>query len=182
MLGGSFYYNADRLKRKEFTNLIAKKKAQDKKEAWIRELEARDAEDKEWREKMGKVRDMKREEAEREAMEEKKRRDGRSDDGKGLIETVKSKLKDAKETELAREAAEQQPDLVASARQRRAEMEKRQEIVKREQQTVKENAGMGPDTRIWGEGGGGLFGWRRISKLWSKPKGDDSGNDKPGNE
>ncbi|KAK4696728.1 hypothetical protein P7C71_g1231, partial [Lecanoromycetidae sp. Uapishka_2] len=178
MIGGSFYYNADRLKRKEFTNLIAKKKAQEKKEAWIRELEARDAEDKEWREKMGKVRDMKREEAEREALEEKRRREGRSDDGKGLIETVKGKLKDAKETELAREAAEQRPDLAALARQRRAEMEKKQEIVKREQQMVKESAGMGPDTRIWGESGG-LFGWRRIANLWSKPRDDDSSNDRP---
>ena len=176
MLGGSWYYNADRLKRKDFTDLISKKKAQEKKEAWIRELEARDAEDKEWRAKMGRVRDMKREEAENEALEEKRRRDGKSDDGRGIIETVEGKLKDAKKTELAREAAEQQPNLASLARQRRAEMEKKQEIVKREQQMVKESAGMGPDTRVWGENGGGFFGWKRIVNLWNKPNDDKSQN------
>ena len=178
MLGGSWYYNADRLKRKEFTNLIAKKKAQEKKEAWIRELEARDAEDKEWRAKLGRVRDSKREEAEREAVEEMKRREGKSDDGRSIIESLKGKLKDAKETELAREAAEQQPDLAALARQKRAEMEKKQEIVRREQQMVKEGASMGPDTRVWGEGGGGFFGWRRIVNLFTKSRDNDERNDR----
>ena len=120
MLGGSWYYNADRLKRKEFTDLIAKRKAQEKREAWIRELEARDMEDKEWREKLGKVRDAKREEAEKGALEEIRRRDAKNnDDGRGVIETVKGKLRDAKELEAARQTAEQEPDLAAMARQRR---------------------------------------------------------------
>ena len=92
MLGGSYYYNADRLKRKEFTDLVKQKKAQEKREAWIRELEARDEEDRAWREKLGKVRDLKREEAEVAALEEKRRREARSDDGRSVIEAVKGKL------------------------------------------------------------------------------------------
>ena len=70
MLGGSYFYNADRLKRKEYTDLVNWRKAQEKKDAWIRELEARDQEDREWRKKLGMARDFQREEAEREAIEE----------------------------------------------------------------------------------------------------------------
>ena len=55
MVAGSIYYKKDRTKRKEFEGVIAEKKAKEKNEAWIRELEARDREDKEWRVRMGKV-------------------------------------------------------------------------------------------------------------------------------
>ena len=178
MLGGSWYYNADRLKRKEFTDLIAKRKAQEKREAWIRELEARDLEDKEWRAKLGKVRDAKREEAEREALEEKQRRDAKSDDGKGIIETVKGKLKDAKEMEVARQTAEQEPDLATMARKRRQEMEKKQEVERRKQHMAAEEAGYGKPRQIWGEGGGGLFGWKRIKKLFDAPEVEPTKSDK----
>ena len=43
------YWKTDRQKRKEFETVIAEKKAKEKNEAWIRELEARDAEEKEIR-------------------------------------------------------------------------------------------------------------------------------------
>ena len=180
MLGGSWYYNADRLKRKEFTDLIAKRKAQEKREAWIRELEARDMEDKEWREKLGKVRDAKREEAEKEALEETRRRNAKNDDGRGVIETVKGKLKDAKELEAARQTAEQEADLATMARQRRQEMEKKQEVEKRKQQMAAEEAGYGKPRQIWGEDGGGLFGWKRIKKLFDAPEDEQQAKtDKP---
>ena len=52
MVAGSWYYKADRTRRKEFDGLVAEKKAKEKNEAWIRELEARDQDDKEWRAKM----------------------------------------------------------------------------------------------------------------------------------
>ena len=55
MLAGSTYYQQDRAKRKEFEGVVAEKKAKEKNEAWIRELEARDREDKEWRVRMGKA-------------------------------------------------------------------------------------------------------------------------------
>ena len=167
MLGGSYYYNADRLKRKEYTDLVKQKKAQEKREAWIRELEARDQEDKEWREKLGRVRDFKREEAERDALEEKKRRDARSDDGRGIIDAVKEQLKDAKEVEGRAQDAEQ--DMANAARERRREMAKRQDIERRKQAEAKEAAGYG-DRRVWGEAGGGFFGWKRIRDWWNGPR------------
>ncbi|MCJ1312765.1 Respiratory supercomplex factor 1, mitochondrial [Agyrium rufum] len=42
---GSFYWREDRDKRKELSGVLAEKKAQEKRDAWIRELEVRDAED-----------------------------------------------------------------------------------------------------------------------------------------
>ena len=47
MIGGSYYYKEERGKRKAFESALAEKKAMEKKEAWIRELEARDEEEKE---------------------------------------------------------------------------------------------------------------------------------------
>lgn len=175
MLGGSFYYNSDRLKRKEYTDLVKQKKQQEKRDAWIRELEARDLEDKAWREKLGRVRDVKREEAEKAAIEELRRRD---DDGKGVIEAVKAKLKDAKELEVARETAEEKPDIAAAARQRRMEMEKKQNVVRQKQAAAMEEAGMGKP-KVWGEAGGGLFGWKRIRDFYNSRKNGGSGDDKP---
>lgn len=169
MLGGSFYYNADRLKRKEYTDLVKRRKDQEKRDKWIRELEARDQEDKEWREKLGRARDFQREELEREAIEEKKRREGRSDDGRGVIGALKGKMKDVKNAEAKNEAAEleQRKELVKEKRQ---ELEKKQEAERIKQATVKLQAGMGPDTRVWGEDGGGFFGWKRIRDWLNKPK------------
>jgi hypothetical protein len=46
---GSMYWKTDRQKRKEFDAVVAERKAKEKNEAWIRELEARDEEEKEYR-------------------------------------------------------------------------------------------------------------------------------------
>ncbi len=170
MLGGSYYYNADRLKRKEYTDLIAKRKAQEKRDAWIRELEIRDMEDKEWRQKLGMVRDAKREEAEREAVEEIRRKDAANKEGKGVIEVLKGKVKDMKEMEAAREMAEQDVDVGEIARQRRKEMEKKQAEARRRQEMAAEGAGYGKPRTIWGEDGGGLLGWKRIKNLFDSPE------------
>ena len=100
MLGGSYYYKADRLKRNEFVKLKKQREAQEKKDAWIKELEARDAEDKEWRTKMGIVRDVQREEAEMGVGEERRARDaamkaqeaGLNDDGRGVIAAIRNQI------------------------------------------------------------------------------------------
>ncbi|CAG8949714.1 hypothetical protein HYFRA_00004032 [Hymenoscyphus fraxineus] len=47
MVAGSIYWDADRKKRKEFEGAVSERKAKEKNEAWIRELEARDQEEKE---------------------------------------------------------------------------------------------------------------------------------------
>ncbi|KAH8816408.1 hypoxia induced protein conserved region-domain-containing protein [Xylogone sp. PMI_703] len=49
MVAGSMYWQKDREKRKEFEAVIEQNKAKMKNEAWIRELEARDKEEKEFK-------------------------------------------------------------------------------------------------------------------------------------
>lgn len=46
LVAGSFYWQEDRFKRKQFEDAVAEQKASEKRDAWIRELEARDEEDK----------------------------------------------------------------------------------------------------------------------------------------
>lgn len=46
MVGGSYYYKEERERRKAFEGALAEKRSMEKKEAWIRELEARDEEEK----------------------------------------------------------------------------------------------------------------------------------------
>jgi hypothetical protein len=47
IVAGSMYWKSDRQKRKEFETLVAERKAKEKQKAWLKELEARDAEEKE---------------------------------------------------------------------------------------------------------------------------------------
>ena len=171
MLGGSYYYNADRLKRKEYTDLMKRREAQEKKDAWIRELEARDLEGKEWREKLGQVRDFQREEAVREAME-KEEEEGMKK--KGVVGALKGKMKDVQDAEAMKEEAELEQEK-ALMRLKREEVEKKQKLERMKQDTVKQAAGMGPDTRVWGEDGGGFFGWKRIRALFKGPDDADEG-------
>ncbi len=60
MVAGSYYYNADRLLRKEYEAVKAEQKAKEKNEAWIKELECRDQEEKERQKKNNKVRERQR--------------------------------------------------------------------------------------------------------------------------
>lgn len=53
--GGSVYFKSERTKRREFDGKVAERKAQEKRDAWIRELEARDQDDKDWRAKMDAI-------------------------------------------------------------------------------------------------------------------------------
>lgn len=52
ILGGAYYYKADRLLRKEIYFANEEKKAKEKNEAWIKELEARNQENKEMKAQM----------------------------------------------------------------------------------------------------------------------------------
>jgi len=49
MIGGSAYWESDRAKRGQFDELTEEKRRKEKKDAWIRELEVRDAEEDELR-------------------------------------------------------------------------------------------------------------------------------------
>lgn len=46
MVAGSFYYNADRILRKEFEAVKVEREAKERNEAWIKELEFREQEEK----------------------------------------------------------------------------------------------------------------------------------------
>lgn len=45
MVGGSYYWESDRAKRRQFDQLTEEKHKQERKEAWLTELEARDKEE-----------------------------------------------------------------------------------------------------------------------------------------
>jgi len=49
MLVGSMYWQKDREKRKEFEGVVAERQRAEKREKWLRELEARDEEEKAFR-------------------------------------------------------------------------------------------------------------------------------------
>lgn len=49
MVAGSMYWKSDRQKRKEFDVVVKERKAKEKNELWIKELEARDQEEKQIR-------------------------------------------------------------------------------------------------------------------------------------
>jgi len=49
LLAGTIFYKDDRLRRKKFETAVEEKKAVEKRDKWLRELEARDDEDRAWR-------------------------------------------------------------------------------------------------------------------------------------
>ncbi|KAI5803809.1 mitochondrial hypoxia responsive domain-containing protein [Geopyxis carbonaria] len=55
MLAGSYYYQQERDERKKLEAGFAERKAREKQQAWIKELEIRDQEDKEFRDKAKKL-------------------------------------------------------------------------------------------------------------------------------
>lgn len=52
VVAGSIFYEDERLKRRTFEKALEAKKALEKRERWIAELEARDADDRAWRAKI----------------------------------------------------------------------------------------------------------------------------------
>ena len=97
MVGGSIYYKSDRMKRTEYLKLKDEQRAQEKREKWIKELEVRDAEDREWRTKLGKVQDLQREEEERLLVEQARtQRENASEDGKQVIDGIKKEINKTK--------------------------------------------------------------------------------------
>ena len=68
---GSVYWKEDREKRKHYQGLLAEKRAQEKREAWIKELEARDEEERLEREMRQKRREIRRQQAKQREAETK---------------------------------------------------------------------------------------------------------------
>ena len=80
-------------------------------------------------------------------------------------------MKDKQDEEAKKEAAELE-QRKEQLKEKRQEREKKQEAERMKQAMVKLDAGMGPDTRVWGEDGGGLFGWKRIRDVFNRPQDD----------
>jgi len=55
MVAGGLYYKTERRQRQELDQAIAERKNQEKRDAWLKELEIRDQEDKDWRERHAAV-------------------------------------------------------------------------------------------------------------------------------
>lgn len=52
LVAGSIFYKDERLRRKSFEGAIEEKKAAEKREKWLRELEVRDDEERAWRQRV----------------------------------------------------------------------------------------------------------------------------------
>jgi hypothetical protein len=52
LVAGSIFYKDERMKRRTFEGALEEKKAAEKRDRWIKELEARDKEDRDWRERI----------------------------------------------------------------------------------------------------------------------------------
>ena len=61
IVAGSLYYKEERAKRQELKGLRSELKAKEKRDAWIRELEARDKDDSEERERRRKLKELRKE-------------------------------------------------------------------------------------------------------------------------
>ncbi|KAI1917000.1 Respiratory supercomplex factor 1, mitochondrial [Ophidiomyces ophidiicola] len=55
VVAGGIYYKAERAQRKELERAMEEKKNQAKRDAWLKELEIRDQEDRDWRERHAAV-------------------------------------------------------------------------------------------------------------------------------
>ncbi|GLB03198.1 respiratory supercomplex factor 1, mitochondrial [Aspergillus tubingensis] len=51
VVAGGMYYGSERKQRREFEQMVEARKSQEKRDAWLRELEIRDKEDRGWRER-----------------------------------------------------------------------------------------------------------------------------------
>lgn len=51
IVAGGIYYGQERRQRKEFEKALQQKQDQEKRDAWLKELEIRDKEDKDWRQR-----------------------------------------------------------------------------------------------------------------------------------
>ncbi|KAL3474670.1 respiratory supercomplex factor 1, mitochondrial [Aspergillus californicus] len=51
VVAGGMYFKTERTQRREFDQAVELRKGQEKRDAWLRELEIRDKEDRDWRER-----------------------------------------------------------------------------------------------------------------------------------
>lgn len=163
MLGGSFYYKSDRLKRNEYVKLKKEQEALAKRDKWIRELEAREAEDQAWRLNMGKLREAEKE----------------------IEERQKSTKMAVKQMNAAKSADQDTPSSAIKNAQRASsskpqDLEGGPGVSDAPSRSSNQEQGSAPETNtIFGEShSGGLFGFKRLKQLWlDKTSGNNQNKD-----
>ncbi|RJE23391.1 hypothetical protein PHISCL_04287 [Aspergillus sclerotialis] len=75
LVGGGLYYQTERRQRREFDQAVEARKSQEKRDAWLRELEIRDKEDREWRERHAAIEAAAKEAGKRKAPVQKTEKD-----------------------------------------------------------------------------------------------------------
>ncbi|PGH14066.1 hypothetical protein AJ80_06070 [Polytolypa hystricis UAMH7299] len=90
MVAGGIYFKEERKQRKELQGALEEKKGQEKRDAWLRELETRDKEDRDWKERHAAI-----EEAAKEA---ENKANGAQDAVAQLMEEVEKKKDETADT------------------------------------------------------------------------------------
>jgi hypothetical protein len=153
LVGGSIFWKDDRMKRKELEKVLEEKRAAEKREKWLRELERRDREDREWRGRFEDVA-LRAKEAEEGAMAMLKHGGKKAEEAVGADAKVRAKRGAEKGddnelvAEQTREAAQQGKDSLKRARTKAVEVGgKVEEIAEGVAERAQEEAKRGNENR-----------------------------------
>lgn len=86
LVTGNLYWQKDRVKRKDYEKMKAETDRKEKRERWLRELEMRDEEDREWKDRLAK----------------KTRGVSADEDTRGVTEMVRDKTNEIKDQALGK--------------------------------------------------------------------------------
>lgn len=91
VVAGGMYYRTERQQRKEFERALDARKSAEKRDAWLKELEIRDKEDKGWRERHAAVAEAETSPADknRAVVEDADRTGIESGNGLGIVDAVR---------------------------------------------------------------------------------------------
>jgi Hypoxia induced protein conserved region len=154
LVGGSIFWKDDRMKRKELEKVLEEKRAAEKREKWLRELERRDREDREWRGRFEDVA-LRAKEAEEGAMAMLKHGGKKAEEAVGADAKVRGrqgaeKVEDKAEmvAEETREGAHQGKERLKRARAKAVEVGgKVEETAEGVAERAQEEAKKGKETR-----------------------------------
>lgn len=114
VVAGGMYFKTERTQRREFEKAVEARKAQEKRDAWLRELEVRDKEDRDWRDRHAAMEAAAKEVANKASSskrgpEQDATREAKEAEQKALVSTL------AGEQEAEKKAASSRPDAAQAA-------------------------------------------------------------------
>ena len=114
VVAGGMYFKTERKQRREFEQAVEARKAQEKRDAWLRELEIRDKEDRDWRDRHAAMEAAAKEVANKASSskrgpEQDATREVKEAEQKALVSTVVA------EQEVEKKAAPSGPDAAQAA-------------------------------------------------------------------